>query len=125
MSQLGRSFTWSPTRSEYLKRDLEVIVTVRGGWTRITIMENMKALAGSIFGGIGGGMGGGGMAPILGITMGALGSNPLILLGVIPAWLGGVYATARTVYRRQSGKRVAELEDLANRLEKVTRYLIG
>ena len=125
VSQLGRSFTWSPARSEYLKRDLEVIVTVRGGWTRITILESMKALAGSIFGGIGGGMGGGGMGPILGVGIGALGLNPLFLIGLIPAWLGGVYATARTVYRHQSGKRVAELEELANRLEKVTKYLIG
>ena len=125
VSQLGRSFTWSPTRSEYLKRDLEVIVTVRGGWTRITIMENMKALAGSIFGGIGGGAGGGGMGPILGVGIGALGMNPIFLIGLIPAWLGGVYATARTVYRRQAEKRAAELEELANRLEKVTRYLIG
>jgi serine/threonine protein kinase len=125
VSQLGRSFTWSPARSEYLKRDLEVIVTVRGGWTRITILENMKALAGSVFGGIGGGMGGGGMGPIVGVGIGALGLNPLFLIGLIPAWLTGVYATARTVYRRQTEKRVAELNELANRLEKVTRYLIG
>ena len=125
VSQLGRSFTWSPTRSEYLKRDLEVIVTVRGGWTRITIMENMKALAGSIFGGIGGGLGGGGMGPIIGLGVGGLGLNPLFLIGLIPAWLSGVYATARTVYRRQSEKRATELEELANRLERVTKYLIG
>ena len=125
VSQLGRSFTWSPTRGEYLKRDLEVIVTVRGGWTRITILENMKALAGSIFGGIGGGMGGGGMGPILGVGIGALGMNPIFLVGLIPAWLAGVYATARTVYRHQTAKRVTELEELANRLQKVTKYLIG
>jgi serine/threonine protein kinase len=125
VNQLGRSFTWSPTRSEYLKRDLEVIVTVRGGWTRITIMENMKVLAGSIFGGIGGGLGGGGMGPILGVGIGALGLNPIFLIGLIPAWLSGVYATARTVYRRQSDKRAVELEELANRLEQVTKYLIG
>jgi hypothetical protein len=125
VSQLGRSFTWSPARSEYLKRDLEVIVTVRGGWTRITVLENLKVLAGSIFGGIGGGVGGGGMGPVLGVTIGALSLNPLFLIGLIPVWLAGVYATARTVYRRQSEKRVAELEELATRLERVTRYLIG
>jgi hypothetical protein len=125
VSQLGRSFTWSPARSEYLKRDLEVIVTVRGGWTRITIMENLKVLAGSIFGGIGGGLGGGGMGPILGVGIGALGMNPLFLIGLIPAWLSGVYVTARTVYRSQTEKRNRELEELADRLEKVTRYLIG
>ena len=125
VSQLGRSFTWSPARSEYLKRDLEVIVTVRGGWTRITIMENLKVLAGSVFGGIGGGVGGGGMGPILGVGIGALGMNPLYLIGLIPAWLAGVYATSRTVYRSQTEKRKRELEELANRLEKVTRYLIG
>lgn len=125
VSQLGRSFTWSPTRSEYLKRDLEIIVTVRGGRTRITIIENLTALAGSIFGGIGGGLGGGGMAPVIGITMGALSLNPLFLLGLIPAWLSGVYVTARSVYRKQSGKRVHELEHLADHLARLTRDLIG
>jgi hypothetical protein len=125
VSQLGRSFTWAPTRSEYLKRDLEIVVTVRGGKTRITILENMKVLAGSIFGGIGGGMGGGGMGPIVGIGLGALSLNPLVLIGLIPAWLGTVYVTARTVYRRQSNKRALELEGLADRLAEVTRGLIG
>jgi hypothetical protein len=125
VSQLGRSFTWAPTRSEYLKRDLEIVVTVRGGRTRITILENMKALAGSIFGGIGGGLGGGGMGPILGVGIGALGLNPLFLIGLIPAWLGGVFVTARTVYRKQTDKRGAELEDLADRLAQLTRELIG
>jgi hypothetical protein len=125
VSQLGRSFTWAPTRSEYLRRDLEIVVTVRGGCTRITILENMKALAGSVFGGIGGGMGGGGMGPIVGIGIGALGLNPLFLIGLIPAWIGTVFVTARTVYGKQSGKRVRELEELADRLAQVTRELIG
>ncbi len=125
VSQLGRSFAWSPSRSEYLRRDLEVVVTVRGGKTRITVMENLKALAGSIYGGIGGGLGGGGMGPILGVTIGALSMNPVFLIGLIPAWLGGVYATARTVYGRQSRKRAVELEELADRLAQVAGDLMG
>jgi hypothetical protein len=124
VSQLGRSFTWAPTRSEYLKRDLEIVVTVRGGRTRITIMENMKALAGSIFGGIGGGLGGGGMGPIVGVGVGALGLNPIFLIGLIPAWIATVFVTARTVYRKQTDKRSTELEDLADRLAQLTRELV-
>jgi hypothetical protein len=35
VSQLGRSFTWAPCRGD-ARRDLEVVVTVRGVKTRIT-----------------------------------------------------------------------------------------
>src|SRR5881296_2848697 len=58
VSQLGRSFSWvaSPGASQ---RKLEIVVSVRGGRTRITIQENFGSLVGAMFGGIGGGMGGG------------------------------------------------------------------
>ena len=124
VSQLGRSFSWSPSRSQTVKRDLEVVVTVRGGKTRITVLENLASLASGIFAGICGGLGGGGMAPVIGITMGALSLNPLGLIGLIPLWLGGVYGFARTIYRKQSEKRRAELEELANRLAEVTEELV-
>jgi hypothetical protein len=125
VSQLGKSFTWSPTRSQTVKRELEVVVTVRGGKTRITVIENLANLIGGVFGGICGGMGGGGMAPMVGITMGAIGLSPLFLIGLIPGWLAAAYGTARAVYQKQSRKRAGELAELADRLAEVTRDLIG
>lgn len=123
VSQLGRSFTWSPSRGEAMRHNVEVVVTVRGGKTRITVIENLSNLAGGIFGGIGGGMGGGGMGPVVGITVGAL-DAPLALIAIIPMWLAGVFYTARTVYRRVSTKRVNELEVLIDRMAQLTRELV-
>jgi serine/threonine protein kinase len=124
VSQLGRSFSWSPSRSQTVPRDLEVVVTVRGGKTRITMLENLTNLAGGIFGGICGGMGGGGNGIVIGVTMGALHLNPLFLIGAIPAWLAASYYTARRVYRHQSDKRYREIEELADRLAELSRDLI-
>src|SRR3989441_2202085 len=97
VSQLGRSFSWtaSPGASQ---RKLEIVGSVRGGRTRITIQEHFGPLIGGIFGGIGGGVGGGGG--------GAL----------IPLWLATTYATARTVYHRSTARRVQELQEVADRL---------
>jgi serine/threonine protein kinase len=125
VSQLGRSFTWTPSKGQYSQRDLEVVVTVRGGKTRITVLENLNTLAGQIFGGIGGGMGGGGMAPVIGITVGALSLTPLVLIGLIPGWIATAYFTARTVFKKQTDKRAIELEELADRLAQAARELIG
>jgi len=49
VSQLGRSFSWvaSPGASQ---RKLEIVVSVRGGRTRITIQENFGPLIGAMFG---------------------------------------------------------------------------
>jgi serine/threonine protein kinase len=123
VSQLGRSFTWAPARSSSLRRNLEVVVSVRGGKTRITVLENLGNNVGEIFGGIGGGMGGGGMGIIVGITAGAL-NAPLALIGVIQAWLTTAYLTARHVYRKVTTRRARELEDLIDRLAQLTHEII-
>ena len=124
VSQLGRSFSWSPSRSQSLHRELEVVVTVRGGKTRITVFENLNSVAGAVFGGIGGGMGGGGMGPVVGITVGAL-NAPLALIFLVPVWLTGTYLLARTVYHRATEKRTKELENLVDRLAQLSRELIA
>ncbi|MEP7326560.1 MAG: hypothetical protein ABI836_11470, partial [Gemmatimonadota bacterium] len=123
VSQLGRSFSWSPSRSQSLHREMEVVVTVRGGKTRITVFENLNAMVGAIYGGIGGGMGGGGMGPVVGITAGAL-NAPLALIFLVPMWLTGTYFFARTVYHRTTKKRTIELEALIERLAQLTREII-
>lgn len=123
VSQFGRSFSWIAARSQAIRRDLEIAVSVRRGQTRITIQENMSQLIGAVFGGIGGGMGGGGMGPVIGIGAGALHLGPLVV-AIIPVWLGITYVTARTVYRRSSTKRLRELERLTDRLENLVRELV-
>jgi serine/threonine protein kinase len=120
VSQLGRSFTWTLGRA----RDVEVSLSVRGGITRISIRENMGASIGATFGGIGGGIGGGLLGPIIGITVGGLGLNPIAILGIIPVWLAGAYAAARTVFSRNVQRRQHEFEHLADRIEDVVRELI-
>ena len=126
VTQFGRSFTWSAVRpgsSSGVRRSLEITVSIRSGRTRITVQESLANLIGGVYGGIGGGMGGGGMGPMLGIAAGALHLGPLTVL-LVPVWLGITYATARYVYRRSTGKKSAELEDLANRLAALIEELV-
>jgi hypothetical protein len=122
VSQLGRSFSWvaSPGATQ---RWLEIMVSVRGGRTRITIQENFGPLIGAVFGGVGGGMGGGGVWPVIGIFLGAFHLPPSAIAAIIPLWLVTTYATARTVYHRSSGRRVRELDAVADRLEALAREL--
>jgi hypothetical protein len=122
VSQLGRSFSWvaSPGASQ---RKLEIVVWVRGGRTRIAIQENLGPLIGAVFGGIGGGMGGGGVWPVIGIFVGAFHLPASAIAAIIPLWLVTTYATARTAYHRSSGRRLRELEAVADRLAALAREL--
>jgi len=123
VSQLGRSFSWvaSPGAT---RRSLELVVSVRGGRTRITVQENLAPLVGALFGGIGGGMGGGGMGPIIGIFVGALHFPGAAMAAIIPLWLGTTYVTARTAYHYSTKRRVQQMERLADRLAALARELI-
>jgi serine/threonine protein kinase len=126
VTQFGRSFTWSAARpgsNSGVRRSLEITVSIRSGRTRLTVQESLANLIGGVYGGIGGGMGGGGMGPMLGIAAGALHLGPLTVL-LVPVWLGITYATARYVYRRTTGKKATELEDLANRLAALIEELV-
>jgi len=123
VNQLGRSFSWvaNPGAS---RRNLEVVVSIRGGRPRITIQENLAPLAGAMYGGIGGVMGGGGMGPIMGIFVGALSFPAPAMAMIVPLWLATTYATARTAYRMMTRRRVRELEELADRLATLARELV-
>jgi len=105
-------------------RDLEVAVSVRGGRTRITVRENLGPLIGAVYGGIGGGMGGGGFGPIMGIFAGAFHVSGATLGLIIPVWLAVTFATARTVFRRSTGRRAKEVANLAERLAALARELV-
>src|SRR6267143_7188792 len=122
VSQLGRAFSWvaSPGASQ---RKLEIVVSVRGGRTRITIQESLGPLIGAIFGGFGGGMGGGGVWPVIAIFLGAFHLPASSIAAIIPLWLTTTYATARTAYHRSSGRRARELEAVADRLAALAREL--
>ena len=126
VSQLGRSFTWAESRNHGgIRRDHEVIVTVRGGQTRITVHENLSQLIGATFGAIGGAMGGGGMAIVMGIASGVFHLAGAALPLVMPVWAGITYLTARGVYRNSLRKRLAELEELADTLAELTKEIVS
>jgi serine/threonine protein kinase len=124
VNQFGRSFAWSAAGRSASRWDLEVAVSVRGGRTRISIAESFAPLMGAVFGGIGGGMGGGGMGPIIGIFAGAL-HIPAAIPLIVPLWLATTFVTARTVFHRVSGRRMRELEALADKLAALTRELVA
>jgi len=123
VSQLGRSFAWTVMRGGGSTRSVEVVVTVRGGYTRITVQEPLGNLLGGIFGGIGGGMGGAGLGPVLGITIDGLGMGGGVAAVLVPLWLMLTFATARTSYYYATRRRSRALENLADRLEALAREL--
>lgn len=99
-------------------------MSVRGGFTRISIRENLGNLIGQVYGGIGGGMGGGGMGPIMAFFFGGLHLPGVAAAVIIPAWLATVFATARSTYYYSSRRRSRELESLADRLAALAREFI-
>jgi hypothetical protein len=125
VAQLGHSFTWTLNKGSSGTRNVEVAVTVRAGKTRILVQEHMNNLAGAVFGGVGGGIGGGGMGPIMGILFGGLGLPGQIAIVFVPAWLTLTYGIARSSYYYAVKRRDKKLKALADRLEQLTRELIG
>jgi serine/threonine protein kinase len=121
VSQLGRSFSWTSARGGGSTRNLEVVVAVRGGRTRITLREGLGALAGGWFGGLGGGLGGGGLGPLLGVLAGQLG--PAAAVAAVPLWLAGVFAVSRSAYYYTVRRRDRQLAALADRLAVVAQDL--
>ena len=125
VSQLGRSFTWTLNKGSSGLRNIEIVVSVRPGKTRILVQENLNHLIGGIYGGIGGGMGGGGMGPIMGVMFGALGLPGAAAAFLVPAWLTIVYATARTSYHYAVKRRLKTLGNVADRLASLATELIA
>ena len=121
---LGRSLSWTVAQGmNNTRRDLEVVVDVRRGRTRITIQENLGRLIGVVFGPIGGGMGGGGFGIIFSALMAA--HLQILVPIVIPAWLLATYGTARKVYKENVTRHARELEGLADSLAALTTELIA
>jgi hypothetical protein len=123
VSQMGKSFTWSITRTD-TSRLLEITVTVRGGRTRLTIQEDLVRLLGGLYGGVGGGVGAGGGFAVAGIVAGAL-HAPFLLPLVIPCWLLAIYGGTRLTYRHISHNRRRDLEAMADHLASVIKDMIS
>ena len=77
--------------------------------------EQLGNIAGGLFGGLVGGAGGGlGMA-MLGIIAGRAG-EPLLGVGVLLAWFGTLFGTARFSLRKVAASRREKLKDLARQI---------
>jgi hypothetical protein len=64
------------------------------------------------------------LGPIIGITVGGLGLAPIAIAGIIPIWVGTVYAIARTVYKKNTQRKAEEFSHLVDRLEELIRELV-
>src|SRR5690606_14663740 len=92
----GRTLAWrSESDPQRSTRRIDVIVTTRGGRTRIHVREHLGALAGGLFGGVVGGAGGGVGIPLL-VTGAALGFPVMVVGGV--AFAGLTYGIVRTAF---------------------------
>jgi uncharacterized membrane protein len=85
-----------------------VTVSSRDGRTSLLVTDTLGQLAGALYGGVGGGLGGGAlMIPIMAVV-----SVPVLIPVAVAAWLGGVFAGTRTIFKRAARRRAAALERL-------------
>jgi len=123
-SQLGRSFSWATIRSgNGTGRDVQILVSVRGGSTRITVRENLGQAAGGIVGGVGGGVGGGGLGLVMAIFGGAM-HSPLAGVAMLPLWFIAAFSGARSIYFHIVRNRHAQLAQLADDLAALAAELV-
>lgn len=116
-SLLGRTLTWraeTPSKT----RTIQVVVSVRGGETRIRIEERLNQFAGGLFGGTLGGIGGGiGMGFGIGIGLEVLGSALFAVAFPIGVF-GLTFMGAREIYRavvKSRRRKMAGLLDAISR----------
>jgi predicted Ser/Thr protein kinase len=122
--QLGRSFSWTTVRSASGGgRDVQILVSVRGGATRIAVRENLGGSIGAIYGGVGGGVGGGGFGVVMGVLAGAL-HTPAAAIVAVPLWLATVFSGARSIYYYVIKARRAQLERLTDQLAALAAQLV-
>ena len=119
-SVLGRTLAWSSSYQGGRRRNngrmVNVSVVSRSGATTVRVEEELRNVAGALFGGLVGGGGGGTTGISIGIGMGAFHSAPL----AAAIWVtvaAGFYTLARTLFGRLADKREKELRDLTSRLE--------
>ncbi len=119
-SVLGRTLAWTSSsqggRRRQSGRMVNVSVVSRSGVTTIRVEEELRNLAGGLFGGLVGGGGVGTTALSIGLGAGMFHSVALAAaLWVTVA--GSCYTLARTIFSRMAIKRETELVELIGRLE--------
>ena len=112
-SLLGRTLTWraeTPNKT----RTIQVVVSARGGETRIRVEERLNQFAGGLFGGTLGGIGGGiGMGFGIGFGLEVLGSALFAVafpIGVLGLTFMGAREIYRTVVKSRRRKMAALLD---------------
>ncbi|MGH9423865.1 MAG: hypothetical protein ACRD3J_28070 [Thermoanaerobaculia bacterium] len=117
---IGRTLAWSSSNQAGRRRQggrlINVSVVSRGGVTTIRVEEELRNLAGALFGGLVGGGGGGSTGMSIGIGLGVFHSFALAA-GLWVAVAGGFYTLARSIFSRVAIKREAQLRELTGRLE--------
>ena len=122
--QLGRSFSWTTVRGmSGGGRDVQILVSVRGGATRISVRENLGGSIGAIYGGVGGGVGGGGFGVVMGVLAGAL-HSPAAAIVAVPLWIATVFSGARSIYYYVIKARRAQLARLSDQLAELAAQLV-
>jgi hypothetical protein len=119
-SVLGRTLAWTSSYSGGRRRQngrmVNVNIASRGGLTTIRVEEEMRNIAGALFGGLVGGGGGGTTGMSIGLGLGVFHSAAIaaaLWVGVA----GSFYALARGLFSRVAIKREIQLRDLTSRLE--------
>jgi serine/threonine protein kinase len=116
---LGRSLTWR-TADPVLgkRRAVQVRVTSRGGQTRISVQERLGDMAVTLYSSILVGGGIGGVATILAIGVSWLGTGLEAAL-LSAAWVPGMYALTRSIFRGVSRNKRTDLEALGDRIAEI------
>ena len=126
-SVLGKTLAWTSTqtggRRHSRGRQVDVSVISRGGVTTIRVEEELRNIAGALFGGLVGGGGGGTTGISVGIGLGTFHSAPLAAMIWI-AVAGGFYTLARAIFSNLAEKREKELGELTDRLQSLAESSI-
>lgn len=118
-SVLGRTLAWTSSNQGGRRRNgrmVNVSVASRSGATTIRVEEEMRNLAGGLFGGLVGGGGGGTTGLSIALGVGYFHSAAIaaaLWVGVA----GGFYTLARTIFSQIAIKRQKQLRELTGRLE--------
>jgi hypothetical protein len=118
-SVLGRTLSWtsaSTSRRRGHERQVNVNIMSRRGVTTIRVDEELRNVAGALFGGLVGGGGGGTTGITIGIGMGEFHSAAIAAM----LWFGvagGFYLLARTIFGQTAEKRERQLRNLVDQLE--------
>jgi serine/threonine-protein kinase len=111
-SSMGRTLSWTATARH---QSLHLSIAVRNGTTTIHAQENIRPLAGRIFGGFVAGAGLGPTGALIGLGLAVL-HSPLAAVAIELGWISTMYGLARTVFVKQSAKRRELLRQLVGEL---------